>query len=323
MKKLVTFSLLALFSLTMHAQNELSELFSDLDSDIKNLPVTGTFKSDRAVNSQTVETTHKEDLVFEVIHRFGDLAGDHGGFDTFYGLDNSTDIQIGFKYGISDQWNVGFGRTKGSPNGLSTFQRQLLWLDTKYRFLQQSGDDRTPVSASFYANAVISAMKKLEAGSTDASFDGFGDRTSYVAQLIVARKFSPGFSVQIAPTYIRRNSVSEMEQNDLFALGVVARMKVSKRMAIVVDYYHNFRSNESRDYFKDQQDFRFYDPLGIGLEIETGGHVFNLSFTNSTAILESQYIPSTSSSWESGEFRWGFSISRTFSLKKKDGVEAY
>jgi len=100
-------------------------------------------------------------------------------------------------------------------------------------------------------------------------------------------------------------------------------MKVSKRMAIVVDYYHNFRSKESRDYFKELQNFRFYDPLGVGLEIETGGHVFNMSFTNSTAILESQYIPSTSSSWGKGEFRWGFSISRTFSLAKKDAEDKF
>jgi hypothetical protein len=140
---------------------------------------------------------------------------------------------------------------------------------------------------------------------------------SYVAQAVIARKFSDNLSVALTPTYVRRNYVPFRDMNNLFALGIGGRMKVSKWMALVVDYFLSFRSEESKDYFLQQKEFKFYNPLGVGLEIETGGHVFNLSFTNSTAILENQFVPGTSSTWTDGEFRWGFSISRTFSLFKE------
>ena len=141
----------------------------------------------------------------------------------------------------------------------------------------------------------------------------------YVAQAIIARKFNTNFSLEIIPTYVTRNYVMFMDMNNLFSLGIGTRLKFTPRMAIVMDYFLPFRSQASKDYYEQQQNFDFYGPLGIGLEIETGGHVFNISFTNSTAILENQFIPSTSTTWTEGQFRWGFNIARTFTLfQKKD-----
>lgn len=315
MKPIFFLLLTCICSTALVAQDELSSLFNDSEAEQKRLPVIATFKSPWIINGQSNETIHKNDLLFVVKHRFGDLAGSNGGVKTFFGLDNSTDILIGFDYGLSDQWSIGLGRAKGAPNGISTHQRQLFYVNSKYRLIQQTFGDQVPVSVSLFGNAVVSTMEKTDLGTSDASFQKFGDRMSYVAQAIITRKFSDKLSLALSPTYVRRNYVSFHDMNNLFALGIGSRMKFSRRMALVVDYVFSFRSQESQDYFLEQQEFKFYNPLGIGLEIETGGHVFNLSFTNSTAILENQFIPGTSSSWADGEFRWGFSITRTFTLK--------
>ncbi|MEL7589251.1 MAG: DUF5777 family beta-barrel protein [Prolixibacteraceae bacterium] len=299
------------------AQEDLSQLFGEPDSVKKGLPVMATFKSPRLINGQSTETIHKHDLLFVVTHRFGDLAGSEGGTKTFFGLDNSTDIQIALDYGLSDNWNVGIGRAKGAPNGVSTHQSQLYYLNTKYRLIRQTEDNRTPVSLTLFGNSVVSGMKKVDIETSDAAFGKFSDRLSYVAQAIIARKFSENLSLAMLPTYVRRNYVSYMDMNNLFSLGFGGRMKVSRRMAVVADYFLSFRKDDSKDYFSEQKDLRFYNPLGLGLEIETGGHVFNLSFTNATAILENQFVPSTTSSWADGEFRWGFSITRRFTTGKK------
>lgn len=315
--KIFTIIFVFICSLSLNAQDDLSKLFDDVAPNKEHLPVTATFKSPQIINGQSNETTHKHDLLFVVMHRFGDIAGSYGGMQTFYGLDNSSDILIGFDYGISDRWSLGFGRTKGAPNGTNTSQKQLFYLKTKYRLIRQTTDNRMPVSVTLFANSVASEMDRLNVVTSDADFQKFSDRMSFVTQAIITRKFSNSFSLALSPTYVRRNYVSYMDMNNMSGLGIGGRMKISQRMAIIADYFLSFRSQESKNYFLKQKGFRFYNPLGIGLEVETGGHVFNLIFTNSTAILENQFIPSTSSSWAKGGFRWGFSISRTFTLSKK------
>lgn len=301
-----------------HPQEGLDTLFAGNKAiKEKRIPVTSTFKSMQIINAQSTETVHRKDLVFMVQHRFGDIAGTNGGVRNFFGLDNSSDILIGFSYGISDRLSVGFGRAKGAPNGTSTSQKQLYYLNLKHRLIRQSMDNRTPFSVTLFANTAVSGMEKIDYAPSDADFTVFADRLSSVVQVIIARKFSERFSLAMLPTYVRRNYVPFSDMNNLFALGMGTRIKFTPSMAIVVDYFLPFRSNKSTEYFIKEKDFRFYHPLGLGLEIETGGHVFNLSFTNSTAILENQFIPGTSSNWADGGFRWGFSITRTFTLSNR------
>jgi hypothetical protein len=295
------------------AQDDLAKLFDDSTSK-EHVPVIATFKSFQIINAQSNETVHKQDLLFVVGHRFGDVAGTNGGIKNFFGLDNSSDILIAFDYGISDKLSVGIGRAKGAANGVNTDQKQLFYLNLKYRLLQQTMDNYIPISVTLFGNGLISTMEKSEITTSDANFQEFNDRMAYLAQAIIARKFNDQFSLAFLPTYLRRNFVPFMDMNNMFALGVGGRLKVNKSMAIVADYFYPFRSQESKNYFEDQKGFKFYNPLGIGFEIETGGHVFNVGFTNATAILDNQFIPSTSSSWTNGEFRWGFSITRTFSF---------
>lgn len=295
------------------AQEDVGKLLVDTTRE-ENLPVIATFKSTQIINGQSNETAHQHDLVFMVMHRFGDIAGANGGVEDFFGLDNSSDILIGFDYGLSDKLSVGLGRVKGAPNGTSTSQKQIVYLNLKYRLWQQTRDSSMPVSLSLFGNAAVSTMRKLDLITSDAHFTTIGDRMSYVAQVIFARKFNDNLSFSLSPTYVRRNYVPFMDMNNSLALGLGGRMKITKRMAIIADYFHHFRSGESKDYFINQKSFSFYNPLGVGLEIETGGHVFNMIFTNATAILEQQFISNTSTSWSKGEFRWGFSITRTFTL---------
>lgn len=319
MKTILLFSFLLMGLPVLKAQDDLDKMLEEMVPKNDSLPVTATFKSTQIINGQSIETMHKKELIFIVMHRFGDIAGSFGGIQTFYGLDNSSDILIGFDYGLSNRFSIGFGRAKGAPNGTSTSQHQLFYLKPKYRLIRQSADNRIPLSVTLFGNGVISGMDKSNVATSDAGFQKFSDRMSFVAQAIIARKFSDQLSLALLPTYVRRNYVSFMDMNNTMALGIGGRMKFSKRMAVIADYFLTFRSPESKEYFLEQKDFRFYNPLGIGLEIETGGHVFNFIFTNATAILENQFIPSTSSTWTKGGFRWGFSITRRFTMDKKPG----
>lgn len=299
------------------AQDKLSQLFED-SSGRSHQPVIATFKSDHIVNAQSNETVHQHDLIVNITHRFDDIAGEFGGIRTFFGLDNSTDIRIGFEYGITDRLTVGLARTKGAPEtrakGLFFNSLKELWEGKlKYRLLQQTEDDHVPLAVTLFANAVISSQAAFDDPTSDTHFTNFGDRWSFVGQAIIARKFNDRISVAILPTYVKRNLVAFGDMNNLFALGIGGRVKITKTMAIVADYFLPFRSSESRNYFK-QKGVRFYQPLAIGWEIQTGGHVFHINFTNSTAIVENQFIPYTTRSWAKGQFRWGFNISRSFTL---------
>jgi len=299
----------------LRAQTELENLIN-LDTPEKE-KISATFKSTHLINAQSTETIHKKELEFRVDHRFGDIAGGSGGIGNFFGLDQSTDIRIGFDYGLSDNLNIGIARAKGA-----TAATQLYELNAKYRFLEQTTDNSIPLSIAFFGSGTISGVKASDNPEASTAYEDFSDRITYVSQFIIARKFSSIFSFAVIPTYLHRNFTAFGDQNSLFALGAGGRLKVSKRMAIVADYFLPFRDGAKKEYVENINQQKFYNALGVGLEIETGGHVFHLNFTNATAIQESQFIAETTSSWSKGQYRWGFSISRRFSLGK-DKNEAY
>ncbi|RVU02701.1 hypothetical protein EOD41_01815 [Mucilaginibacter limnophilus] len=260
--------------------------------------VIATFKASRLIYSQTTETVKKNNLNFLVIHRFGDIGGSDGGSSTLWGLDNSSDIYIGFEYGISDKLDVQFGRSK--------FE-QMLELGLKYAILKQTADNSKP-----FALTVAGKMGLKPYKVTTEVFDDYTNRLSYMAQAIIARKFSSRFSLQISPTFIRNNlpfPFIEGNEQQFFALSAAARYKFTKRMGIVVDYSHPFSS-----FRQNSNSPKFYDPLAVGIEIETGGHVFTIDFANAKAISELNYLSDTESSWGKGQFRFGFTISRMFSF---------
>jgi hypothetical protein len=310
MKKIINLALL-LSAFYSYGQVELEKELTTTSGGHEK--VSATFKSTRLINGHTNETIHKNELDFKVDHRFGDIAGSNGGLRQFFGLDNSTDIRIGFEYGLSDRLTIGLARAKGA-----TTVQQLYEGSLKYKLLEQTVDGHVPVAVTLFGSNTIAAVRANREDPTSATaYENFGDRMNYVAQMIIARKFNSNFSFVITPTYVHRNFTVFRDQNDLFAIRAGGRAKLSKRMALVIDYFLPFRNDEDQAYLERIGNRKFYNPLGVGLEIETGGHVFHLNFTNATAIQEVQFIPETTSSWTKGQYRWGFGISRRFSLGKE------
>lgn len=268
-----------------------------------------TFKDTRAVNIHSVETLPKGKLDVRISHRFGDMFGDNGGWATFYGLETAEDVSIGAEYGFSDNFNLGFYRAKGAgatPLGQAGL-RQNLNLVAKLRLLYQE-EEGTPLSITAVGTATMSTSTKIEGNDNLLrSFPRFAHRMAFNGSLVVARKFSPTFSFQIVPGVTHRNLVPFEGENTIFSLGAAARVQITKVMALVADVTQPFSKTITSEN-------GYSTPIGLGLEWDTGGHVFQLNFTNATGLFETDYVPYTTSSWGEGEFRMGFTISRWFNL---------
>ncbi|HOZ87276.1 MAG TPA: DUF5777 family beta-barrel protein [Bacteroidia bacterium] len=288
-------------SFALNAQ-DLDSLMGAMDNTEKTPEfVTATFKTTRLVNLNTIEQVKGGELDFRISHRFDDAGGAAGGISTLYGFDNVTDIRIAFDYGINDKWTVGFARSKGTY-----LRRQILDFNSKLRLLRQKSSGM-PFSVSMYGAAELSTMKSSTDIESPVYFGKNGlHRFNFVSQLLLARKFGEKFSMELAPTVVHRNLVHYLEKNTAFSLGVGLRYKFTKRMGIILDYYHSFS--------KDGLPVNYIPPLGIGLEIETGGHVFHLLFSNNKSLLESQFLTQNSDDWLKGQFRFGFNISRVFNI---------
>lgn len=261
-----------------------------------------TFKDTRVINTHSVETLQSGKLDIRIGHRFGDLVGDNGGWPTFYGLENATDIMIGVEYGVSQTLTIGLNRTKGSGP-----LKRLVNGIVKYKLLQQKEDDSMPVTMTLLGVASASTMAKSDDPEVLNFFDEFAHRFIYTGQLLIARKFSDNFSLQLIPSYTHRNVVGFNDENGIISMGFASRIQLSKVFGIIVDGtfpFSDLRTSENG----------YYPAIGVGLEMDTGGHVFQVNFTNATAISETDYIPNTRGDWGEGQFRLGFTISRTFNL---------
>lgn len=279
---------------------DVDSLMADI-SDEKDYKIQATFKSPRLVLLQTNETQKAKNLAFWVGHRFGDIGGEFGGSHTLYGLDVATDLYLGFDYGITDELTVGIGRSKFNESYNAMIKYRLLWQE----------EEGLPVSVTLFGQSSWITREPF----SNNEFDNEGDRISHFFQAIIARKFSPGISLMLNPGYLFRPEaqVQDFEDSDnLFALGIGGRFKIYKRISIIADY--TFVNGLSRP---DDLQTDYHNPFGIGVEIETGGHVFALNFQNSQAITANNFIPNTTKSWSDGGVRFGFMISRNFNLGPK------
>lgn len=258
------------------------------------------FSSTRVINGHSVETLKKGELEFRIEHRFGDIAGTNGGAQTMFGFDNSSDIRLAFEYGITDKMMVGIGRSKGAGNPY----RSLIDGYYKYRFLSQG--ENAPVSMAVFASMAYTYMKASDDISEVSHFPNWQHRFAYSSQLHISRCFGSIASVALVPTIVHRNYVNYDDQNTLFALGGAARFKVSKKVGIDLEYYHVFDDPNLRPDAKNS--------LSIAVDWSTFGHNFKIDLTNSRGFGETQFITGTVSDWLEGQFRLGFSITRTFQL---------
>lgn len=294
MKKLLIILALAV-AIPLFAQDD---LLKDLDSEIqpKTEYTSATFKSSRIVTGHSVENQKEGQLEFRISHRFGRV---NSGFNEWFGLDKSF-IFYSFEYGVTDWLELGLGRT----NIEKTFNGF-----TKVRLLSQSkGEKNMPLTLS-YAGAVNIKSGPYEYPERE---NYFSSRLTYVNQLLIARKFTEAFSLQITPTHIHRNLVpSALDNNDLLAIGIGGRYKLSKRMSVNAEYFYVARPSSNPG----NEDF--VNPLSIGLDIETGGHVFQIMLTNSNGMIDKHYIADNSGDWLHGDIHLGFNISRAFSFYRK------
>jgi hypothetical protein len=285
------------FGISLTASFAQDDLMNILDKETKDSATTeyatATFKGNRVINGQSPETVGKGVLSFIISHRFGKF---NSGAYNFFGLDQAT-IRLGFEYGITDRLEVGIGR-----NSLGKVFDGYL----KYKLLRQSKGARVmPVSVTLFSSVAVSSLKLTDPTQTD----DFNNRLFYTYQIIIARKFSNNFSLQLSPTLIHRNLVEfKADKNDVFAIGIAGRYKLTKRLSLNVEYFY---------LLPDQTVFQYNNSLSIGVDIETGGHVFQLHCTNSMGMIEKSFIAETSGQWNKGAIMFGFNVTRPFNLMKK------
>ncbi len=294
MKNLILLILVMSFSV-LYGQ-DVDSIMQSLDQGRENQPVLSTFKSTKLVLLQTNETQKRQNLTFWVSHRFGDIGGESGGARTLFGLDAATDIHLGFDYGITDGLTVGIGRSRFNE----TYN-----LNAKYRIVRQL-ETEIPVSLSLFGQSSLITRRE----HFPSEFDNRGNRLSHFFQIILARKFSPGLSLMINPGYLIGSHIQDpVDKEDFFVLGFGGRLGITKRISLIADYTLVNGLDRPGDLAAG-----YTDPMGLGLEIQTGGHVFSLNFQNAKFVTENNFIPNTGESWGDGEVRFGFSISRNFYL---------
>ena len=250
------------------------------------------FKTNRVINLHSLENTSHGVLDFKIGHRFGFISG---GFSELFGLDDAS-IRLGFDYGLTDRLQIGVGRS----GFRKTYDGYL-----KLKLLRQStGKVRMPFTLAAFGSA---AVQTLPWQNPDRE-NFFTSRLYYTGQLILGRKFSESISLQLSPTVVHRNLVrTSAEANDVLALGTAGRVKLTKRTAINVEYIY---------VLPDQLAPGFRNSLSLGVDIETGGHVFQLHFTNSTSMIEQGFVTETVGSWANGDIHFGFNVSRVFTVHR-------
>ncbi len=270
------------------AQDDLLSLLGEEEPTIDY--ATASFKTTRVINLQSLETTAHGVLDVKIQHRFGFLSG---GFSELFGLDAAT-IRIGADYGLTDRLTIGFGRSSYEKTYDGFF---------KYKLLRQSSGARVmPVTLLLFGST---AIKTIPWQNPDR-VNYFSSRLYYTWQLIVGRKFNDNFTLQLSPTVVHRNLVKTRDEaHDVLALGIGMRHKLTKRVALNLEYTYVLPGQLLPGY---------RNMLSVGFDIETGGHVFQLHFTNSTSMVEKGFVTETTGNWLEGGIHFGFNISRVFTV---------
>lgn len=287
MTKLAIVACLLFSAVQAFAQDDLLSLLEEEQGDERTL-IEATFKGTRLINGHSIETRNAGVMDFIISHRFGTIDG--GAYELF-GLDNAT-VRIGLEYALSDRLYVGLGR--------SSFEKTYDGF-VKYRLLRQVSGGGMPISATLFSSMSLKNIRQPEIDPTTE------EKLAYTNQLLIASKLSPSVSLQLMPTWVHKNLILEDDiNNDAFALGVGGRVKLSQRVALVAEYYYQLQ-RITEDSF---------NAIAIGFDIETGGHVFQLQFTNATSMVPKGFITETRNDFFDGGIHFGFNISRTFQMKE-------
>lgn len=276
------------FPMLVFSQDDLMTMAINSSKD--RTPVS-TFKGIRISNGHSVETVGKNTLDFIIQHRFGPV---NQGIKEFFGLDAGV-IRLGLEYGITNKLMVGIGR--------GSYQKTVD-VFAKYRILRQEAENGgLPISLTAFSSYAIRTQQPASGNL------GAKERSSYTGSVLIARKFSERFSAQLSPSFIYRNLPDNpYDKNLVTALGLGGRFKLTKRTSFNTEWHY---------VLPHQLDESYANNFSMGFDIETGGHVFQLGFTNSYGMTERQFITETTGSWRDKDVHFGFNISRTFSMNKK------
>lgn len=282
--------------LTSHSQEEKEDdsLLDLIDEEERTTSVTEIFKSTRVVTSQSVELVDEGEFLFVIGHRFGTL---NSGIRDLFGLDNST-VRLGGDFGLTDKLNAGIGRSSFEK----TYDGYL-----KYKFLEQKkGENSFPFSAVAFTSANINGQETPFVNVPET--DGI-HRFSFISELLLASKLSKNVSVQLAPVFIHRNFIeSDDSENSYFTGHLGTSIRISPSTTINTEYFLN---PNDVDALTD-----LTNSLSIGVDIETGGHVFQLHLTNSQGLTEN-FLSQTTGDFFDGDIFFGFNVARNFSFGGK------
>ncbi len=275
---------LAVVPLLSFAQGE--DLLAGIDIEETPPKVSSAFKSMKIINFESTKIAAKGDFYFVASHRFNYI---NNGFYDMFGLDGAS-INLRFIYGINDWLSVSVDRSSSTK----VFQGNL-----KYRLVEQT--DSFPLCIVGY-NGINYDNLRYAANLPLST----AQRISYVNQLLISSKLNKSISLQLMPTYFHQNFVKDdLQDNSQYALGIGGRVKVSSRVSINADYgYHLNRSVAN--------ELLYNNPLSIGVDIETGGHIFQLHFTNARDMNEIGYLANAAGRWDKGEISFGFNMVRVF-----------
>ena len=279
------------FFCVAYAQEDLESLLDEL-APLPPQEVMATFKSGKVINLHTNERVAAGNLEMRISHRFGRL---NGGAYELWGLDQST-IRIGLDYGLSDHLAIGLGRNS---------YKKIYDGFVKYSIVSQKNNG-FPLSMVGVSSIAINSLRFAD----ETRENYFRSRLTYVHQLVLARKFSDRLSLELVPSWVHYNLVTTAtDQSDIPVLAAGGRIKVSKRVSINAEYSYRIQFNDDAANIND-----FYDSFSVGVDIETGGHVFQLFFTNSSGPFEKSFITDTKAKWLDGDVRFGFNIARVFNF---------
>lgn len=285
-------SALCLFSTTLLAQDDLLEMLEGMEEEKREFTI-ATFKGTRVVNASSIEMPSQGVLQLNISHRFGAL---NGGFYELFGLDQAN-MRFDFEYGLTPWLSLGLGRSNIQKTYDGSWRVKLL--------RQSTGKVVMPVSVAYNGGITVNTLSWADPNRENL----FSSRLNYYHQILIARKLGERLSLQVSPTVVHRNLVTVADdQNDVYALGIGGRFKVSGSVTINAEYFYLLPGTTADQY---------ENCLSIGVDIETGGHVFQLIFSNSVAMTPNQFIATTDESWLDGGIHFGFNMSRVFTVSRK------
>ena len=269
------------------------ELLAQLERQrvVENRETELTFMAPRNINLYTVQHLSKGELHYSIMHTFGEV---NTGPRNLWGIDQGANVRFSFEYGITDRYSVVLGRSS---------MDKVIDTGTRLSLLRQTVNDKMPIS--------LSVIPLVGINSSDLSFLDenytFSDRLHYSLSVPIARKFSDKLSLQLSPIFAHYNRVgnelnlTDPQTNNYFSTALSGRFKYSRMSAISFQYIPALTDAD-----------RLTDNIAIGIDIETGGHVFQMFFTTSRALHEPYLIASDNGNFFDREFRFGFNVNRLF-----------